>query len=303
MLSYFKRLLETYLVAPVVEPTLHPGGTPVPTPLIPMPTVPTTLIVPSIVSPPIIAPPTPPVSAPVERLKNVGPTIALVNVSSVVTNQELSACVAALQIQMDRDFAPAWKTTCNLIMIPSGGTVPPDSWVLYIMDTSDQAGALGYHDLTNEGYPVGKVFAKDDIKYGLSWTVTVSHELVEMVIDPYIQNTVFSQATNTTGTLFAIEVADPCEADQFGYLINGVLVSDFVYPTWFEDFRAPNSTKFDHMHVINAPLQLAAGGYIGVFAIPATTGWTQRLADTVPTRLKLRGAYARTNRRGLDLTH
>jgi hypothetical protein len=36
----------------------------------------------------------------------------------------------------------------------------PDSWWLVFLDNSDQAGALAYHDLTNEGLPLSKVFVK-----------------------------------------------------------------------------------------------------------------------------------------------
>jgi len=299
MLSYFKRFFDMY-VAPqnIFQPTLHPSGTLV-TPINPTPspvTVGVVGVVPTTPTPTM--PPT--VSSPIStgRARQVGPNIAIVNVSSVVTNEEVAAFTAAMQIQLDRDFAPAWQLTANLTTFPSGAAIPSGSWILYIMDTSDQAGALGYHDLTSDGYPIGKVFAKDDQKYGLSWTVTASHEIVEMLADPYIQNTVFAQTSNTGGTLYSLEVADAVEDDSFGYKINNVLLSDFVYPAWFEDFRAPNSTQFDHMNVVKAPLQLAKGGYIGVFAIPNTGGWTQRLADTVPTRLRLRGEYARANRRG-----
>ena len=31
---------------------------------------------------------------------------------------------------------------------------------MLVLDTSDQAGALGYHDVTPQGLPLGKVFAK-----------------------------------------------------------------------------------------------------------------------------------------------
>ena len=54
------------------------------------------------------------------------------------------------------------------------------------MDDSDQAGALGYHDLTSAGLPMGKVFARTDLQNNLSWTVTVSHELLEILGDPMI---------------------------------------------------------------------------------------------------------------------
>jgi len=42
----------------------------------------------------------------------------------------------------------------------------------------------GHHDLTPDGLPVGKSFAGTDKHFGHSWTVTASHELLEMLADP-----------------------------------------------------------------------------------------------------------------------
>lgn len=252
-------------------------------------------------TPEIAAPdpqPAPPATPPKETL-TVGPTIAIVNVSTVLSDAQISTATAALQIQIDRDFGPAWQIGADLISVATGAPVPSGTWVIYVMDTTDQAGELGYHDITSEGNPLGKIFAKDDMTYGLSWTVTLSHELMEMLADPYIQNSVFVQDTNTTGRLYALEVADSCQEDSFGYSINGVLVSDFVFPAWFEGFRSQDSTRFDYMGVLRAPLTLAKGGYIGVFEVnPQTTGWSQKLAEMTPgRRVTYKGAYSRFNRR------
>src|SRR6266571_4314023 len=77
------------------------------------------------------------------------------------------------------------------------------SWWLVILDTSDVADALGYHDFTPAGRPIGKVFAQSDIMDNLEWTVTASHELLEMLADPDIVRTVFVQETNTSGKIYA----------------------------------------------------------------------------------------------------
>jgi len=136
--------------------------------------------------------------------------------------------------------------------------------------------------------PMGKVFAASDLKAGTSWTVTASHELLEMLGDPDIDLTVFVQKANTAGILYAYEVCDACEDDSLGYTIDNVLLSDFVYPAWFESFRTEGSTQFDRMHKIQKPFQLLAGGYIGVFNVTAGSGWTQ-LTDQRPTNTLNRG--------------
>ena len=99
---------------------------------------------------------------------------------------------------------------------------------------------------------MGKVFAGTDLKYGYTWSVTASHELLEMLADPNINLTVLVQSSDTAGKLYAYEVCDTCEADENGYEIDGVLLSDFVFPSWFEDFRT-EPTQFDQTNKIKPP--------------------------------------------------
>jgi hypothetical protein len=215
--------------------------------------------------------------------------ISVINESTVLTDADVNPVVAALQQQVTNDFRPIWGTDAELTMVPQGTQPPASTWWLVILDDSDQAGALGYHDLTPDGLPIGKVFAASDLKAGTSWSVTASHELLEMLADPNINLTVFVQNANTSGTLYAYEVCDACEDDSFGYKINNILVSDFVYPAWFESFRAEGSTQFDRMNQIHNPLQLLAGGYIGVFSVTDGNGWQQQTAEKHPTNLRHRG--------------
>jgi len=215
--------------------------------------------------------------------------ISVINASTVLNDNEIRPVVNALQQQVTNDFRPAWGIDAELTFVPTGATPPTGTWWLTILDDSDQAGALGYHDLTPDGLPLGKVFAGTDMKYGSSWTVTASHELLEMLADPNINLTVFVQNANTTGTLYAYEVCDACEADNNGYNIGNVLVSDFVYPSWFENFRTEGSTQFDQTNHIQSPLQLLTGGYIGVFNVSDGSGWTQITADKKLTETNNRG--------------
>jgi hypothetical protein len=206
--------------------------------------------------------------------------ISIMNDSSILTDAQVSAVVPSLQIQVSRDFAPPWGVDADLDFVPTGQQPPVGHWWLTILDNSDQAGALGYHDTTPDGLPLGKVFAGTDKAFGTQWTVTASHELLEMLGDPAINLTALSMtafeiAQNVVGRLYAYEVCDACEADQDGYSISGVLVSDFVYPAWFEPFRSAGSTQFDQQLRITEPFQLLPGGYISVYDMTSGTGWQQ----------------------------
>jgi hypothetical protein len=215
--------------------------------------------------------------------------IAVINESTVLADGDVAPVVAALQKQVTNDFRPVWGADAMLTIVAAGTPPPAGSWWLVLLDDSDQANALGYHDLTTEGLPIGKVFAASDLKAGTSWTVTASHELLEMLADPNVNLTVFVQSSNTGGILYSYEVCDSCEDDSYGYTIDNVAVSDFVYPAWFESFRPEGSVQFDRMNKIQNPLQLLNGGYVGVFHVNSGSGWQQTTAEKRPASLRNRG--------------
>jgi hypothetical protein len=206
--------------------------------------------------------------------------IAALNQATAVSDAYVKQILPALQLQVNRDFAPIWGINAQITFYANTSLVPATSYQLVFLDDADQAGALGYHDLTSTGMPLGKVFIKTSVVDKEAWSVVASHELLEMLIDPYIDNTVFAQTTNTGGRLFAYEVCDAVEG--FHYNINGVLVSDFVTPAWFEMYSPYSSTRFSFLNKVTAPFELATGGYIGIFDIPNVAGWNQLFfGDTV----------------------
>jgi hypothetical protein len=148
---------------------------------------------------------------------------------------------------------------------------PEVGWKLVFADKSDEAGDLGFHDFTPDGRPISYVFAADCKKDGASVTVTATHEIAEMIADPWISENF--QITDTR--FFAKEICDPCEDDQFAYSIKAggfpaVKVSDFVLPKWF----IPGSTgQFDRNKKIDEPLKILPGGYMSVFT--PGRGWRQ----------------------------
>lgn len=206
--------------------------------------------------------------------------VAILNQSTAVKDVDVLACVKALQIQVGSDFYQYWGISAQLNFHPSK-IAPPNAWQLVILDDSDQADALGYHELTPTGLPLGKVFANSDLQAGTSWTVTASHELLEMLADPDINDVAEVDNADGSITMYAKEVCDAVEADALGYHVQGVLLSNFVTPAWFMPNigRAP----FDFQRIITTPLALAAGGYISVLKIPSGTAqWTQITADKKP---------------------
>jgi hypothetical protein len=214
------------------------------------------------------------------------PVIAVINESSIPADWH--AIAAALQIQADRDFLKFWKTSGHLV-VTTRAAAPAGSWWLVILDDSDQAGALGYHDLTPAGLPLGKVFARTDQTYHLQSSVTASHELLEMLADPLLDDLKGILTVNGQNVLYACEVCDAVEADQLGYQINGIQVSDFVTPAWFHP-GVPGPYSFRGN--VGAPLQLARGGYISWIGFNSPNGWQQSTAAADPNQIAHRDMRA-----------
>jgi len=200
--------------------------------------------------------------------------VSIINASDTVSNDECRALTDALQIQVSRDFAPAWRIDADLTFVPKEQKPTPGTWWLSILDNTDRAGVLGHHDLTPDRLPVAKSFAGTDKRYGFEWTVTASHELLEMLANPDVNLSVLVHSDHGESKLYAYEVCDPCEDDACAYSINGIKVCNFVYPAYFRTFQAPGGTKFDHLGRLTAPIPaLLPGGYISAFDMSGTPGW------------------------------
>ena len=185
------------------------------------------------------------------------PTIACFNRAKTPLGLDLEKLLAALQKYVDNDVVPVWGTPGKLVR--STGFLPND-WAIVFLDTADAPGALAYHDLTPDGFPLSKVFVKTILDDQASVSVAASHELVEMLVDPAIN---LWSAGPQSGVFYAYEAADPVEEESFS--IDGIDVSDFIYPSYFEGFRKAGSTQFDSMKKVTKPFGLLKGGYQIVF--------------------------------------
>src|SRR5260370_363942 len=147
--------------------------------------------------------------------------IFIVN-NSNVSSDDVASMTAAVQAQLDGPFQSAWRDTAQLTI----DSPPPGAIVLSVQQTSDVPGALGYHDLGSDGAPFGKIFVDDSAAAGVPFSAVLSHEVLEMVIDLYVDANAVVDNGDGTGTLYALEDCDPVEADAYQDG-NGVTLSNF----------------------------------------------------------------------------
>ena len=186
--------------------------------------------------------------------------LAVINESTKIQDSAVQAMIPAFGQQWNQDLLPIWGIDQgSFAFVPRGQTPTAGTWWVVFLDNSDQAGALAYHDLTNEGLPISKVFVETILADKSSVSVGATHEICEMAVDPWLN----SAYQDPQGTFWAGEVCDPVEDDQYGYEIGGVLVTDFVTPNWFAHQHA--QAQIDLKGHANKAFQVLTGGYAQKF--------------------------------------
>ena len=161
--------------------------------------------------------------------------LGLVTESNRVSRADMMKVSAALQKQASRDLQPIWDVNSTVDPFDSLDDVPDGYWPMIIMDDIGQDGASGIH-LDRDGQPFALITADSDVDV---WSLTASHEMCEMLVDPFGKRQVTgdSPKTGQGRVSFLVEVCDPSEATDFAYSVNGVLVSDFYTPHFFDPVR------------------------------------------------------------------
>jgi hypothetical protein len=195
--------------------------------------------------------------------------VALVTEESAIPMSELSAVAAALQKQATRDFGPLWKIESTVTAFQTLEQLPLDYWPVIIKDNIGDPDAAGYHD-DEHGQPFSLV------QYSQGWTLTASHEVLEMLGDPFGRRLVAGQSpVQGQGRVrFLVEVCDHSEAAEFSYSVNGIQVSDFYTPHYFDPVTSP-SVRYSYTGAITAPRTVLKGGYLS-WHDTATKAWWQR---------------------------
>ncbi len=201
---------------------------------------------------------------------------AIVNESTVVSDEEVQAAIPAFAHQLRYHVAPTWHVgSAAVLFFDSLDSVPPNVWIVSILDDSDEAGALAYHSETPNGRPYAKVFAATCMRYGMSWTSATSHELVEALVD--ISCNLLADDGN--GNFYALEACDPVESTSYYY--DGVELSDFVRPGWFDPQAADGTkTRWSQKNSqVLRPFELDNGGYAMIYA---NGRWSAKYNETYP---------------------
>lgn len=194
--------------------------------------------------------------------------LALVADTKKITPSQLTKVAAALQKQATRDFGHIWDIQASVSAFARLEDVPTDYWPIIVRDDIKTPGAAGVHEDKN-----GQPFAL--VQFSNDWPLTASHETLEMLGDPFGNRLVAGKSPKQgQGRVnFLVEVCDPSEDRQFAYTVNGITVSDFYTPHFFDPVAAP-SVRYSYTGAITKPRTILQGGYLS-WVVAQTNEWFQ----------------------------
>lgn len=204
---------------------------------------------------------------------------------------------------VERDYS---APIADVVLIDAAHRTPAGAWLVELLDVSTEPGALGWHEdvsvaskvgpsgvhsargkavhpKTGKEIPLSKVFCKTSREDGVAPGEVASHEICEMIVDPWVMNEselrVYANPAN--GKEYIGEVGDPVQAR--GYDVGApegrpcgveeAVVADFAYPGWWGQPQKRPATCFGDdaeawtrlgPGALIQPFQLAPGGYMSV---------------------------------------
>jgi hypothetical protein len=192
--------------------------------------------------------------------------VGLVDKTGAIDPELMQSVAAALTIQVTRDLPQFWNIQATVTYQPNAKKIPASVWPVFLVK-SLPPGEGGFH-MDKHNQPYAEVIASPTSD---EWTIDASHETIEMLVDPNgnrlqdstsIEINAEKQIVDGTGEFaYLVEACDPCEADNYAYPIQGVAVSDFLTPHFYEPKITPG-TRYSFTGAIKAPRQILPGGYI-----------------------------------------
>ncbi len=191
--------------------------------------------------------------------------VGLVDTTGRLDASFVEATAAALNVQVMRDLTQFWPVQATVRYLPDPHKVPVGVWPVLLV-AKLPPGEGGVH-LTRKNQPYALVIGTPD---GNDWTIDASHETLEMLVDPSGNRLQASRAIKIVGKdtedvagefEYLVEACDPCEANQYAYSINGIAVSDFITPHFYDPV-VTSAARYSFGGNVKHPRQVLPGGYI-----------------------------------------
>jgi len=217
----------------------------------------------------------------------------LVSVQSKdITAADARVVVQAINSQLKNHFYPEWHimAKCVLTMSPADPQTALANGVMMVLDKANIQGALGYHDkIVKTGLPIGYVFQDICEEIGEDWSATLSHEILEMVLNRHTNY--YALGPNPKDrTKTVVHWLEACDAVQDQtYTIGKTTVSDFVLPLFF----TPETEISERVNYLNTAslgsFDVTVGGYLGYYDPQLKKDVTYFKSEIAARRMAIKG--------------
>ena len=223
-----------------------------------------------------------------------------------VSDPDLLVAIRAINQQIAYDFAPYWSMPATLRLegallkqprANAAAAVMRGDAVLYISSETAKDDPEGFHDRNLRGIPYGVVYTKMSEKSGDPWSVTFSHEALELIADPQGNNYVMGPSPHDRRkqVFFWFEMCDPVSGQT--YKIGDVALQNFLLPAYFEPPVPGARTNF--LGTDLEPFGIAPNSYVGYYNPETQSQETAHPDKKGKSRSELRKKFGhtRTHRR------
>jgi hypothetical protein len=238
----------------------------------------------------------------------MGMLISIVNFTKKLKDDDVQKAIRAVNHQIALDFEPYWHMGARLRLEGAGTRMNRQSpqelrgdAIIYLWDkAADVDDAVGYHDKNNGGLPYGFVFTQIAEELEEPWSVTLSHEALELIGDPEVNVLVAGRhpKDRRKTVYFWYEMCDAVQDDR--YSIDGVEVSNFVLPLYFTLAPEVGSRNDFLGRRVNGKLLESfgfnPGGYVGFFDPALSKDVTIAADERAEQRLKIKEKLGRARR-------
>ncbi len=223
---------------------------------------------------------------------------------------------------VERSYAPP----SHAMVLPKGAKVPAGAWPIFLLDVSDQPGAIGYHADTNtfaskvgpsgihshrgmgtdangKESPFSNCYMQTAEQDGVDPLEVMGHEAAEMLVDPYVVNEgELRKVSGPNKDFYLVEVGDPVQGRGFDVFapygkVSGFVLPDIIYPGWIGMQQSRHELTLAE-ELVGAPallpFVLAGGGYQSVAPESEPTNWTQVYGQDHPAAQKAAQEYGDT---------
>lgn len=203
--------------------------------------------------------------------------ISIVNFTETLADEEVLTAIRAINRQIAEDFQPYWSMGATLRLEGPSSELNRQApqelrgdAIIYLWDKeADVPDAIGYHTANNLGLPYGFVFTEIAKRVGEEWSVTLSHEALELIGDSEVNILAAGPHSEhpERAVYFWYEMCDAVQAES--YKIDDVEVSNFVLPLYFTT-DSEEGSRNDYLGRLHNGKALRSfginpGGYVGFF--------------------------------------